>query len=381
VSLKADEVALAIMALQQGHTDRGAEAQILDLLTRIDDATLDSVVLSLDLTALFSDVDNRWLGPDNLTALLHLLSRKRIAALSVDARGAIVDALQVGRTDRLDERAIADMLCATSGTALTDLKNVIDAGADHRDLQHLVYNDIDDDEIRAELLAHFKTHDAACGSLKVLSDIDDTFYANWKDDRFPKETVYPGVRQLYDELGGDLAFVTARPRDRPGVVEHATHEMLRSHGLEDVTVLAGCVSKLLTNASIADKKLQNFVEYAQLYPEYGYVFIGDSGQGDAMFGREMRVREPDRVKAVLIHDVVATDRATRREWRNDGVLLFDTYVGAAVEARAIGLLTDDAVQRVVDAATNELDAIKFDGADQHYARRRELDRDVARADG
>ena len=31
---------------------------------------------------------------------------------------------------------------------------------------------------------------------------------------------------------------------------------------------------------LAEKKFQNFMEYAQLYPEFSHVFIGDNGQGD-----------------------------------------------------------------------------------------------------
>ena len=371
-----------IRRLMSGHTDRNEEARIIEILKRADADQLNDLLQELDLSRLISDIDDRPFGPDNRTALLELLTQNRVNDLEAESRSAIMNALQKGHTGKLDERGIRNIFVNTKGAGLTELKNEIDAGGDYRDLQQLVFTDIDSSDIREEILDHIKHEGAAIGRLsavKALSDIDDTFYANWKDERFPKQTVYPGVRQLYEELGGDLAFVTARPRDRPGVVEQATHEMLRSHGLDDVTVLAGCVSKLLTNASIAEKKLQNFVEYAQLYPEYGFVFIGDSGQGDAMFGKQMLVREPDRVKAVLIHDVVASDKATRRQWRDDGVILFDTYVGAAIEARTAELIDDDAVQRVIDAATRELDAIKFDSASQHYARRRDLDRDVALA--
>jgi len=49
---------------------------------------------------------------------------------------------------------------------------------------------------------------------KVYSDIDDTFYSHYKDKTYPKRAVYPGVRELYRELGvsaaSDLTFLTAR---------------------------------------------------------------------------------------------------------------------------------------------------------------------------
>jgi hypothetical protein len=375
---KVAEVVAAITALGRGHTDRAAEAQIIELLRCVDDDTLDGVVCGLDLNALFGDVDDRIFGPDNFSSLLALLSDTRVAALSVAARARIIDALQRGRTGSRDERAIARLFVATTGADLTELKRLIDVGADHRDLQHLVYGDIDDEEIRAAILAHFARVGGGRGARKVLSDIDDTLYANWKDTRYPNGSVYPGVRQLYRELGGDLVFITARPRDRAGVVERATHALLRGHGIDGATILAGSVAKVLTHEAIAEQKLQNFRELSQLYPEHEFVFIGDSGQGDMAFGRNMRRAEPERVRAVLIHDVVAISLAERALWQRDGVVLFDTYVGAALEAERSGLLDREAVERVARAAEDELDLLALDVA-LRQTREEELARDIARA--
>jgi Phosphatidate phosphatase APP1, catalytic domain len=381
--------ALAIIADRlAGHTDRGDEAMILATLEGLDDAAFDAVVSQVDLVQLLGDVDDRIAGPKHRSQLDDMLTVSRIAALSLTSRAMLVSALQRGRTGTGDERAIERILLATPGRDLTALKNQLDAGADHRDLQQLIFSDVDNAATRARILTHFEEQAISIGEVKILSDIDDTFYANWKDQRYPAKTVYPGVLQLYAELDrgktgtervGDLAFVTARPKDRPGVVEKLTHATLRERGLEAATVLTGSFRNLLTSASIADKKLANFREYAALYPEYGFVFVGDSGQGDAAFGAAMREHAGDRVALVLIHDVVDTLADDRQAWLDRGVAFFDTYVGAAILAFRAGLIGAPALGRVVEQAVAELDEVPFADDAQRDAMRaaHEADRRAA----
>jgi uncharacterized protein DUF2183 len=297
----------------------------------------------------------------------------------VKTKAALVRALQLGRTGSKDEAKILEIFLGTHGKALTELKNMLEESGDHRDLLQLLYSDIDDVVIRESILSHFAGQASPTGEVKVLSDIDDTFYANWKDERYPKGTIYPGVRQFYRELGGDLTFVTARPNDRVGLIENRTREMLLSKGLERVTVLTGSFMHLLGNDSIAEKKLENFVRYAKLFPEYGFVFVGDSGQGDATFGKGMIESEPERVRAVFIHDVVDTPEAERQRMRGEGIFLFDTYAGAASIAERRGLMSPDSVRRVIESAREELAAISFPAEDQRKARAYDLEKDVSAA--
>jgi hypothetical protein len=387
-----DDLATLVEAIDRrlaGRTDRRDEAAIIELLRNAGDALLDRALTTLDLGRVLGDVDDRLLGPDHATTLLTLLTRERLSALGVEARARLVAALQRGRTPERDEAAIENILLGTSGAQLTALKNLLDSGSDHRDLQQLVHSDIDDDARRARILGHIASEAAQLDphEVKVLSDIDDTFYANWKDRRYPKKTIYPGVRQLYRELDlgpdgsgriGDLAFVTARPRDRPGVVERATHGALRERGLEQATVLAGSFFHLLSNESIADKKLDNFRQYAELFPEYGFVFIGDSGQGDADFGARMLELEPERVRAILIHDVVQSADDIRDSWRGRGVRLFHSYAGAACEAFELGLIGGEGLKRVASSCREELAAVTFDEPEAGTAREAELQRDLSR---
>ena len=74
--------------------------------------------------------------------------------------------------------------------------------------------------------------------------------------------------------------------------------------------------------------------------------------------------EPGRV--TLIHRMGA-----------EGILLFDTYAGAASIAERRGLISSAAAARVIDAAREELSAIEFASDEQKKARWSELDRDAA----
>jgi len=304
-----------------------------------------------------------------------------LAGLDVDARARLIDALQRGHTRSTEEQCLRDIFLATTGDALSALKDAIDDGSSYRDLHQLVYRDIDDPTVRAEILAHFRaeaTPPSAARRFKVLSDIDDTFYANWKDTRYPKKTVYPGVVAFYEALGGGLVFVSARPGDRAGFVENAAIATLRKRGIAKCTVLCGSLSHFIGNERIAAKKYENFVEFRALYPGHRFVFVGDSGQGDTAFGEMLLADTASTgVQAVFIHDVVATPEARRRELAEKRIYLFDTYVGAAMAAHACGVLDADGMKHVARAAAHDMAAISFASDAQRQARRTELERDLA----
>ena len=51
--------------------------------------------------------------------------------------------------------------------------------------------------IRQRVLSHIKENaDTTPRHCIVLCDIDDTFWASWKDHRYPTQTVYPGCLQV-----------------------------------------------------------------------------------------------------------------------------------------------------------------------------------------
>lgn len=380
-----------VQALMDGHTDRDEEAQLLDLLRACSPADLEHVVRHVNLTALLGDVDDHLGGPHHRTALLALLSRARLDALSIAARAELVTALQLGSTAEEDERAIRDIFVRTRGADLSALKDAVDGGGDYHDLEQLIFHDLDDEALTTEVLAHFASEAAASSSsaeLKVMSDIDDTLYRNWCDERYPPKAIYPGVLALHRELDlgqdgtgrpGDITFLTARPGDRPGLVENQTLLTLGELGVPRCVVLTGSLGNITSNEAIAEGKLAAFGRYRRLYPERRFVFTGDSGQGDAIVAARMMADHADVMRGVFIHDVVHTPEAGRAEWAARRVPLFDTYLGAAVHAHSLSLISPAGLQRIARAALTELAALTFATDAMRDARRAELQRDLALA--
>ncbi|KRE42414.1 diacylglycerol kinase family protein [Knoellia sp. Soil729] len=303
-------------------------------------------------------------------------------------------ALQHGRrwsSDHGHEQLVRDSFLALSGTDLTRFKSLLNAGSDHRDLEHLVFGVVDDEGTRQDILDHIAAQAALVDvpDLHVLSDIDDTLRCALHDDRYPRGTVYPGVIALYRALDagrsgdplrpGDLTFVTARPMDPAGLIEQHTRRGLRDLGLPPHAVLSGTFNGLRSHDSMASAKIVNFERFRLLMPETHVVFIGDSGQGDIEVGRRMLRSDPDAVRLVLIHDVVGLPADRRESLRSEGIILVDTPVGGAVEAYAAGLLSDAGLAAVVDATQRDLHALTWDTPEQERTTRQLVERDLAAA--
>ncbi len=375
-----------VNSLLKGHTSRWDEARILDILRGADAPKLNFLLQTVDRDQLLSDVDDHTAGPKNKTALLTLVSQDRVEDLTVETRALMVDALQRGKTRQRDERAIRNLFVATRGPQQTQLKNLVDKGDDHYDMHQLLHHDLDHQEYRQQILAHIAENASPTGHLKVMSDIDDTFYANWVDERYPKQTVYPGVRQFYAELDkragsdpGDQTFLTARPDDRLGKVKTATKRSLKSRGIDECAVVAGALLSLISNEAIAAKKFEGYQEYREIFPEYNTMFVGDSGQGDALLG--LKIQGTPGLEGVYIHDVKHTPQAERDDWRSKGVVFFDTYAGAAVEAHLQGVLPLEGAARVGQAAVADFAQVKFKSETQREGVREVLQRDLDRLNG
>jgi hypothetical protein len=310
-----------------------------------------------------------------------LLTRDRVGALGVEVRARLINALQRGETTAPEERAAAAILLAARGEDLSRLKDLVDGGGDRHDLSKLVYRDIGDGGLRRRVLEHIAREARSTGRVRVMSDIDDTLYANYKDRRYPKGTTYPGVLALHRELGGSGSrpvFITARPHDVAGKIDALTHRSLAAKGVKESTVLTGSFRSVVTTQRMAKEKLANFGRYRSLFPEHDYVWLGDSGQGDAAFGAAARAKDPKALRVSLIHAVVGS---AAEQPQREGVFFFDTYVGAALHAHREGLLDRAALERVARAARADFDAIRFDSAAQEQAARAQLDRDLGSVRG
>lgn len=364
-----------LQALLRGRTDRDQESAVLTMLGHATPQEFDLALTSVDAAELFASLDDRLLGPDHRTALRHLIL-ERADSLSVPALANVLYGLQAGHTGGAEEEAIEAIFLGVTGERLTELKNAINNRPDHHDLEQLIFTDIGDASIRASIVAHIAAQAIGVepGEAKVLCDIDDTVTARLHDRRYPRGTVYPGVLAVLDALDrgprdepysvGDLTFVTARPGDVFGLIENHTRATLRRAGVAPHSVLTGTFSSLASHDLMADRKIANISHYHALFPEYRLVFIGDSGQGDVIVGELIWERFGDIVDAVLIHDVVDTPADVRAAWREHRIEAFDTYVGAAGLLRRHGLISADALARVIEQTRTGLDDVAWESPDQ-----------------
>ncbi|WP_298746656.1 phosphatase domain-containing protein [uncultured Serinicoccus sp.] len=293
------------------------------------------------------------------------------ATVPTELLARLIGPLHRGRVTREDQEAIVDTLTTLEGAAFHDLKYRLNATGDHHDLEHLVFDHLDDDlqDVVLEHIAAQATQHPS-SDLRVLCDIDDTVRSAIHDDRFPRGTVYPGVVTLLTELDrgatadpgrvGDLTFVTARPGGPLGLVEQYTRDDLSELGMPTHTVLGGSLLNLHTKNAIAERKLQNMERDHLLFPESRMVFIGDSGQADGDVGAEMAARPHDHVVGTLLHDVTGLDAAARAAWADQRVHVFDTYVGAAAHAVRLGLLSPEQGRTVAGAVQTELGALQLE---------------------
>ena len=106
--------------------------------------------------------------------------------------------------------------------------------------------------------------------VKVLCDIDDTFYASLYDSSFPRNTIYPGVREFFramrcghcpdEQLKSGLVFISARI----AAMRASTIQMLEKRGAgSDLQLLTGSAVDWLSHSKMAARKFRNFQLYVR----------------------------------------------------------------------------------------------------------------------
>jgi hypothetical protein len=188
----------------------------------------------------------------------------------------------------------------------------------------------------------------------------------------------------------DVTYITARPHGYRGVVAALTRRRLRLAGLsEKPQILLGDLkSGLLGNKRIAEKKFTNFVEFSYLFPEYDFIVVGDSGQGDAALSELIFKHYPKRLKGVFLHNI------SNNEKTGDGgdkvyytnkmdFHFFQTYIGSANFAYESNLLNDNGLVNVCLSTFDEFCSKKFPnnskGNQQKHDRLMDLHVDMKRA--
>ena len=353
---------------------------------------------------------------------------RRLAPRAEDSRlGSLTGERKEVRIERL--------LLSIAPEDLPAFKFELEYDVDYKDLEEYVFHDIDDPARRRRMLEHLARTPALAG-IKVLSDVDDTMYANLIDRRYPGKTLYPGVLDFYDALkaepfdalpGIPITTLSARPNPVAGALEEAslqhlagefTGQRLRPSGLSGAlfSSTVGTIQSEIRDRfeplsdhvghgqedAIGRVKFTNFGNFSRVYPEYRYVFVGDSGQADALTAGLMVTRtEPagaTRVVTTFIHDLRMEDgRAASASFRalppelivgrasagGRGVIVFRNYVEAAVIAHRHGatlgdLITAAELARITSAALAAFLAIVFP---PELAASRQRLRDQYRQDG
>ena len=299
----------------------------------------------------------------------------------------------VSRKKALRTAAISVML-QTVGKDLTMLKEGISAtesiDAPVGDLSQLIYGNKHTVEI-AEIMQHIAlqgiVHPTSPRPIQVVSDIDDTLYAGWMDKRYPAHEIYPGVVEIFQLISRNsntsTTFLTARPRGWWSIGQRLTVRHLVHVGIDSPQVLAGSLKGLTSNTRIAELKMENFRKYVTLYPEYNFVFFGDSSQGDALLALKMNQQFPDKMKGTFIHNVTPELSATgdggcKVEYGSKGIDFFTTYLGAGIAASKAGLIDPTSLQSLVLSCQTTLQSMTFKSEKDRRNRQDELSLDMKR---
>jgi len=132
-----------------------------------------------------------------------------------------------------------------------------------------------------------------------------------------------------------------------------------------VSILAGDTTHIVGNQRMASKKYENFKQYSMLFPEYSFVFIGDSGQGD-IYLATLALNDPEiDVLAVFIHDIISTPIIRRKEYQSQGIFLCDNYISAGIMAWQLELISSAGLLRIIEASINDFYGIQWRKTKNH----------------
>lgn len=198
---------------------------------------------------------------------------------------------------------------------------------------------------------------------------------------------YPGVFQFSLELSRfrvpssqeplSVAMLTARARELLFALEiddsHPISKEFRRCGERNGLsswgrgpVLYGSIKEWICTSRKSGRKARNFAKLVGddevggvgglTGVEGGYVFVGDTGEGDTRAGEMMSMAYPERMRAVFLH--VVSDSPVQDAVRIPAdrlvngvpVVYFRTYVGAAVKAVELGLMDRTGLSNVIAAA-------------------------------
>ena len=217
----------------------------------------------------------------------------------------------------------------------------------------------------------------------VLTDIDDTLYANQlkktyiagSDASWLQHTAYPGVKELHRQLHSlhNSTHYSTVISATPGAVKTKklnSQELKDILGGTDFSFIQGIEGKLdiIRNShsilwtalhrgnnpdgafyrTLAETKYARFQQYARIFPERHYIWIGDNGQGDEVAGIRM-LGQSDVTVTVCIHIV----RQPAEGSMDPRIIYFNSYGELANKLFDKGILGPEQVASVIESAKAE----------------------------
>merc|ERR1712137_95578 len=285
------------------------------------------------------------------------------------------------------------LLLTAEGEVLVELKRLIDAGGQGRDLHHLIYTVMSSSESRSEVLEHFRNEarNLKVKPTHVLSDIDNTVWVSSFTSggtKFPQGPI-PGAISLLNALKGPITFLSSLPP----VWETKTRRMLVNDlGIAEATVLPSSlqtVVKSFFQLGKAQKEMCEHIErllaqFSELYPEARFVFFGSEKDIDFavafMEAGNIENNQQGQDRAAFIHDGVTaegieprTPAKRRIELSKKGIYVFDSYADAAAELFRIGYLDIAGLRAAARCCIDEFATVGVEDfrAPQIYEARRE----------
>ena len=343
-----------------------------------------------------------------------------------------------------NEAMVMNVILHTQGGRLTQLKMLLDDRCSVHSLHKLIFADIKNVQYRQHILDHIdkqggirryrwqqvtkkavekasqkngiqrsksfhKIQSVGLIHRKILSDVDDTFFSSGGrfpagcDASYPRHVLYPGVLSVYRELDvgrkgipGNLSFLSARPHVYRNVVEKSAFKRFKQLIAQGdlhcaPTMLAGSLG---TGSSMfwgdygpmGRQKFKNFNEFAKLWPESSFLFIGDNGQADVRVGEMIVEHFPDRVDGIFIHKVQPISQTpgyvanvSELKWKKLNICFFNTYIGLAVEANKRNMIDDVSLENIARSAIEEFNTIDFFSDELYQLALNDLNQDLSAA--
>ena len=285
-------------------------------------------------------------------------------------------------------------------------------------ITNIIFDKLDESE-RKDVLDHIqKVCKRVPKKWHILTDIDDTIKVSstgGTNVKYKNHTVYPGVVSFYDKIiKTDTDFVTLLSA-RPEILAKGSRKDISKELHQNVDMLTGkfidmpgaicdmvkrkCVSitpsfaheisKVIYNyptklthisgseptewynnyKKMGTTKFESILKYISIFPEFKFIFIGDSGQGDLICANKINQQGSDfPVKASFIHNILKARELTthydrnydgpidsmlmigeplRKKLKKKNIYLFNNYIDLAGYTSCLGLLNSTDLERVI----------------------------------